>query len=189
MNKLLLVAAISAILSTSAAFARNDDGKNGNDCVNNCGKGNAGGDVTDPVDTPDAVGTDVIVTVPSSESAEMQQGIVVNNNNSSDYSGAYDKYVAPAYAPPLAATGDCLGSASAGGSGATFGLSLGKTYVDEGCNARRDSIHLAELAKLYNNDALATASVHRLCSQPEMRKVIPTCPVVEEETDSRWWVE
>ena len=121
-----------------------------------------------------------------------KSSVTVNNTDSSTYdtSDTYSEYVAPAVVPPLAATGDCMGSASAAGSNSVMGFAFGKTYIDENCNARRDSIHLSELAKLYGANDLATASVMRLCSQPEMAKVIAACPKVEPATaDGRWWAE
>jgi len=97
-----------------------------------------------------------------------------NSNNSSfsnsytaDYSDTYSEYVAAAIAPNLA-TGDCMGSVSAGGSNSVMGFSLGKTYIDENCNSRRDAILLEQLGM--HNEAL-----NRLCSQPEMAKVLTNC--------------
>lgn len=88
-------------------------------------------------------------------------------NIGSDYNAEdiYKNYVAPAVAPDLAATGDCLGSASAGGSNSVMGFSLGKTYVDENCNARMDSRHLWSMG--FRKEA-----VLRLCSQIEMARVL-----------------
>ena len=51
-----------------------------------------------------------------------------------DYENTCSGYVAPAYAPPLAASGDCMGSASAGGSHSLLGFSIGKTDIDGNCN-------------------------------------------------------
>lgn len=53
-----------------------------------------------------------------------------------DYENTCNGYVAPAYAPPLAASGDCMGSASARGSHSLLGFSIGKTDIDGNCNAR-----------------------------------------------------
>jgi alkylhydroperoxidase/carboxymuconolactone decarboxylase family protein YurZ len=51
------------------------------------------------------------------------------------------------YAPGLAAAGAevCLGSVSAGGAGAGFGLSIGGTYVDQECQLRLNARTLATL--------------------------------------------
>ena len=96
-----------------------------------------------------------------------------------DYKDTYEKYVAAAYAPPLVASGDCLGSASAGGSNSVMGISLGKTYVDENCNARYDAALLWSMGR-------KGAAVQRLCSQPEMAKVIPECPEPEVTVYNGW---
>lgn len=85
-----------------------------------------------------------------------------------DYKDTYREYVAPAYSPSLTSTGDCLGSASAGGSNSVMGFSIGKTYVDENCNARYDAILLHQMGR-------PLAAIKRLCSQPEMAKVLSEC--------------
>ena len=100
-------------------------------------------------------------------------------NYENDYKDTYEKYVAPAYSPPLVASGDCLGSASAGGSNSVLGFSLGKTYVDENCNARYDAALLWSMGR-------KGAAVQRLCSQPEMAKVIPECPEPEVTVYNGW---
>ena len=101
-------------------------------------------------------------------------------NYENDYKDTYREYVAPAYAPALTSTGDCLGSASAGGSNSVMGFSLGKTYVDENCNARYDAILLHQLGR-------HSEAIMRLCSQPEMAKVLSECPQPEEpETVVMW---
>jgi len=99
-------------------------------------------------------------------------------NYENDYQDTYREYVAPAYAPSLTSTGDCLGSASAGGSNSVMGFSIGKTYVDENCNARYDAILLHQMGRHQE-------AVMRLCSQPEMAKVLSECPSAEprENTD------
>lgn len=92
----------------------------------------------------------------------------------------YSEYVAAAIAPPLVATGDCLGSASAGGSNSVMGFAIGKTYVDENCNARMDSVHLWSMG-------LKHEAMLRLCSQPRLAKVLgkrcPEEPQVATTTD------
>ncbi len=52
-----------------------------------------------------------------------------------------------AYAPSLV-VGTCLGSASAGGQGATFGFSMGKTMVDEGCARLREVIYWHQIGEV-----------------------------------------
>lgn len=102
------------------------------------------------------------------------------------YSGEH-RQVAPAFGPNLT-TGDCLGSASGGFNNGIFGLSGGKTYVDEGCNARRDALLLLELG-------LGQEAVLRLCQQPKMAQALGEyCPPeyhnTQEDVDSgRWWAE
>ena len=70
--------------------------------------------------------------------------------------------VATAYAAPLAASnGTCMGSSSAGFQGLSFGVSVGSTWKDDGCNRR------------YNAQALSMAgqskaAVALLCQDPEI---------------------
>ena len=93
------------------------------------------------------------------------------------WSDTYSEYVAAAFAPPLVATSDCMGSASAGGSNSVMGFSIGKTYIDAGCNARADSRHLWSMG-------LKTEATARLCTQPAMAKVLgDKCPKDPEEDE------
>ena len=122
-------------------------------------------------------------TVSSTQANQQSTNV---NFESGDYGSTYDEYVASAFAPPLVATSDCLGSASAGGSNSVMGFSVGKTYVDEGCNARMDSRHLWSMG-------LKEEATLRLCSQPAMVKVLgDRCPAPEPTTegyDANWYVE
>jgi hypothetical protein len=179
------------LVVSSNAFARNDGGDNGAGCTNNCG--NKPTPPNPPSEPPPATQGGEIVgngaglgvgyaTANASASAANSQSsnVSVDSSQSNDYSGMYDEYVAPAFSPELVATGDCMGSASAGGSGAAFGFSLGKTYIDEGCNARADSRHLWSMG-------LHEAATKRLCSQPQMAAAINEakpgyCPEVDDET-------
>jgi hypothetical protein len=63
---------------------------------------------------------------------------LTNVSYANDYQNTHSEYVAPAYAPPLASSGDCMGSASAGGSNSVLGFSIKKTFIEETCNARID---------------------------------------------------
>ena len=68
------------------------------------------------------------------------------------------------YAPGLAAAGSevCLGSISAGGAGAGFGLTVGGTMVDQGCQLRMNARTLATLG--YN-----VAAREEMCIDPAVR--------------------
>lgn len=116
----------------------------------------------------------------SSDANSRSRSINEGNNTAiqytNDYKKTYQEFVSTAYAPPLAASGDCLGSASAGGSNSVMGFSIGKTYIDENCNARYDAALLWSMGR-------HDAAVQRLCSQPEMAKVLSECPMGKENTD------
>lgn len=58
-----------------------------------------------------------------------------NNTNvgGNTYSSSYRAAASTAYAPPIAPTALCMGSSSAGGSGMTFGFSIGTSWTDENC--------------------------------------------------------
>lgn len=74
--------------------------------------------------------------------------------------------VSTAYAAPLTATnGTCMGSTSAGGQGAAFGLSIGTTWTDANCDVRYDAIALREAG-------LGDAAKFRLCQKADMRSAI-----------------
>jgi hypothetical protein len=196
MNKLAI--AIVLALMVGNVYARNDGGDNGAGCVNNCGNGGGGGGgsyeppvVTTPVHNGgSAVGVGVGVAGASASSSAGASNTSINSSSTTVNSGStvdYSDYVPNAYAPPLA-TGHCMGSASAGGSGPGFGFSLGKTYIDENCNARYDAILLRDLGFM-------DESVLRLCQQPRMAEALgDKCPAEyhasETEAEAgRWWIE
>jgi hypothetical protein len=74
------------------------------------------------------------------------------------------KNVPNVYAPALAAAGSevCLGSMSAGGSAAGFGLTVGGTLVDQECQLRMNARTLATLG--YN-----VAAREEMCIDPQVR--------------------
>ena len=176
-----LVIAIALALMVSNSYARNDGGENGAGCINNCGNGGGGGQeppvVTNPINNEPS----------ASAGAGAVDGNTSTNSNSTTINSTsnvdYSKFVPNAYAPPLA-TGHCMGSASAGGSGAGFGFSLGKTYIDENCNARYDAILLHEFG-------LGQEAILRLCQQPKMAEALGKyCPEEYQSVDAeRWWAE
>jgi len=183
----VLFAIILGLLGTSA-YARNDGGENGAGCINNCGNGGGGGDVVippqPPAPAPDITNSQHQTQAQESRSSAGSNAEIFNGGSSTSYTSSYDGYVAPAYAPPLT-TGHCMGSASAGGSGAAFGFSLGKTYIDENCNARYDSI-------LLHNLGLGQQAILRQCQRPAMAEALgDLCPEKYHRTaeEGRWWAE
>jgi len=71
----------------------------------------------------------------ASSSAGASAPTTVSNNTTYN-----EKYQAPAViAPGLAASPECIGSWSAGGSGPWFGISFGSTRTHEGCERRRNA--------------------------------------------------
>lgn len=74
--------------------------------------------------------------------------------------------VATAYAAPLTATnGTCMGSSSAGGQGAAFGLSIGTTWTDSSCDIRYD-------AEALRAAGLPLAAQARLCQKADIAKAM-----------------
>lgn len=74
--------------------------------------------------------------------------------------------VATAYAAPLTASnGTCMGSSSAGGQGAAFGLSIGTTWTDNNCDIRYD-------AEALRAAGLPGAAQARLCQKAEIAKAM-----------------
>lgn len=68
------------------------------------------------------------------------------SGSSSSASGSADRPVSTAYAPNLVAGFDtCMGSASAGAQGMTFGVSFGSTWHDENCERLKASRELRSL--------------------------------------------
>jgi hypothetical protein len=86
--------------------------------------------------------------------------------NSTTYAPAANlgKAVPNVYAPALAAAGYevCLGSMSAGGSGAGFGFSVGSTIEDKSCQARLNAKTLATLG-------YAAAAREVMCQDPNVQ--------------------
>lgn len=72
--------------------------------------------------------------------------------------------VSGAFAPNIVATDDCSGSISAGAQGQFFGLSLGGTRVNKGCETRENAKVVASLL----GDKEATISV--LCTNPSLKE-------------------
>ena len=81
---------------------------------------------------------------------------------------------------PNLTTGICMGSVSAGGSGAGFGLSFGTTVADKECQVRYNSIRLAQVGQ----DAAATVI---LCQVVSMRIALKQtgyeCPTVKHDDE------
>jgi hypothetical protein len=72
--------------------------------------------------------------------------------------------------------GTCMGSSSAGAQGVSFGVSVGSTWVDEGCDARYDAAALSAIG-------MHKAALARLCQKSEIADAIKTsgaeCPGVK----------
>ena len=77
------------------------------------------------------------------------------------------KNVPNVYGPGLTAAGSevCLGSISAGGAGAGFGLTVGGTIVDQECQLRMNARTLATLG-------YATAAREEMCLDPQVRSAM-----------------
>jgi hypothetical protein len=103
----------------------------------------------------------------NSKSASNSQAANALNINETTPANQTIKNVPTVYAPGLAAAGAevCLGSVSAGGAGAGFGLSIGGTYVDKECQLRLNAKTLAVLG--YN-----VAAREEMCLDPEVRQAM-----------------
>ena len=95
------------------------------------------------------------------------QGQSVNYNVATDPANQTINNVPNVYAPALAAAGSevCLGSLSAGGAAAGFGLSVGGTIVDQECQLRMNARTLATLG--YN-----VAAREEMCIDPQVRTAL-----------------
>lgn len=99
--------------------------------------------------------------------ASQSQSIKESGNSSNTYTqNAQERApVSTAFAAPLAATAECMGSTSAGGQGVGFGLSLGITWHDADCERRNDA------AMLYNMN-LHKAAVSLMCQNENIAKAM-----------------
>jgi hypothetical protein len=97
----------------------------------------------------------------TSSGNKSNQALTINSTTPSSQT----LYTVPnVYAPGLAAAGAevCLGSVSAGGSGAGFGVSIGGTYVDTECQLRLNARTLATLG-------YTVAAREEMCLDPQVR--------------------
>lgn len=102
-----------------------------------------------------------------------------NNRNEINIAAQERNPVSTATAPALTvANGTCMGSTSGGAQGASFGFSIGGTWVDEGCDIRYDAATLFVLAE-------RRAAINRMCDKKEVRKALRSagtiCPQDQEE--------
>jgi hypothetical protein len=103
------------------------------------------------------------------------QSLVVDNHARAPASSAI--------APPLTSSNDtCMGSASVGAAGVTFGLSLGKTYVDENCMMLKNSRELWNMG--YRGAAIA-----RMCMDARNREALELsgvrCPEPKKDSQAQ----
>jgi len=105
----------------------------------------------------------------SADNAGNSQSITVNE--AAPPSSVTIKNTPDAYAPIASPTAPCRVAHSAGGSGPGFGISLGSSTLDEGCDARED-------ARLLHNMGLPNEAVTRLCQKPAMATALgeARCP-------------
>lgn len=89
----------------------------------------------------------------------------------------------PAFSPPLSSSNDtCMGSASVGAAGMSFGLSFGTTYVDDNC------MMLKNARELWNM-GFRGAAIARMCMDERNRQALETsgvpCPSLVSENERR----
>ena len=103
----------------------------------------------------------------ASLNAGSQNGINFNSPAAPTNTTAKITNVPNVYAPGLAAAGSevCLGSISAGGSGAGFGLTIGGTIVDRECQLRLNARTLAVLG-------YPVAARETMCLDPDVRQAM-----------------
>ena len=111
---------------------------------------------------------------------QAMRGNDVTVQDSSRYEATDGRDWAPSVGAPGLTTGICMGSISAGGSGAGFGLSFGSTVADKECQVRYNSIRLAQVGQ----DAAATVI---LCQVVSMRIALKQtgyeCPTVKHDDE------
>lgn len=96
----------------------------------------------------------------------LQGGAVSVEGDKVTYQAQERAPVATAYAAPLTATnGTCMGSSSAGGQGASFGISIGSTWTDTSCDIRYD-------AEALRAAGLPLAAQARLCQKADIAKAM-----------------
>lgn len=102
-----------------------------------------------------------------------------NAGNNSSVNIAGDNYIErrrpvnTAYSTPLTSGIDtCLGSVSAGGQAATFGLSLGKTTIDKNC------VRLKNATWLYST-GYKHAAIHLMCQDKDILKAMGDAGEIE----------
>ena len=96
------------------------------------GQGGAGGSVLGSGNSSAAGGA----VVGSGNSSNANQSSAAGNTTSVSVAGdtvSYRAAASTAYAPPIAPTALCMGSSSAGGTGMTFGFSIGTSWTDSNC--------------------------------------------------------
>ncbi len=103
----------------------------------------------------------------ASSNQHQAQGQSVNYNVATDPANQTINNVPNIYAPALAAAGSevCLGSVSAGGAAAGFGLSVGGTLVDQECQLRMNARTLATLG-------YTVAAREEMCIDPQVRSAM-----------------
>lgn len=123
------------------------------------GQGGAGGSASAGASSTSNSGSNTLTTG-SNTSAVSVVGDTVT------YQAQDRNPVSSAYAANLSsANGTCMGSTSGGAQGASFGFSIGSTWVDGGCDARYDSMALAAAG-------LKAAATARLCMKAEIAQAM-----------------
>lgn len=91
----------------------------------------------------------------------------------------FERSAGSAFAAPLAASnGTCSGSTSAGAQGASFGVSIGSTWTDIGCDARYDAQALQAMG-------MRSAAIARLCAKPEIAQAMEAAGTPCPKSDAR----
>jgi hypothetical protein len=111
------------------------------------------------------------------QSQNQSQSVDGSGNSSNSYVQEAQKRdpVSTAFAAPLVASGDCMGSSSAGGQGVGFGLSLGTTWKDNDCERRYKAVTLHNFGK-------HKAAIKLLCNDPEIAAAMEAdggCPMMD----------
>ena len=84
------------------------------------------------------------------------------------------------YAPIASPTAPCRVAYSGGGSGPGFGISIGASALDEGCDARED-------ARLLYNLGMHNEAILRLCAKPELNAALGArCPKQPEKEEVKY---
>lgn len=145
-------------------------GQGGQGGAGGVGQGGAGGKSSATGGRSDATGGAGGTSTSSAAGGLGGASSAVGGNNSGNASTSnsfvYERQVQSATAPALAVSnGTCMGSTSAGAQGASFGVSIGSTWNDAGCDRRYN-------AQMLQNLNQPKAAIALMCMDVQVREAM-----------------